>query len=217
MDNLESAWAIAKATTHFENERSFILRIVLGALSYCFIYTRIAGTLLNALAYLTAHHWYVLAVTCSIVVLLISGAQLALLQWMFDWQGRLFATLAGPHGSRRILTVDDDDDESMMFWGKRIGRFLLICCLWALYCYVNVSLDYMLFWHQYSVGNPRFNLELFLVNSLQAGPILLGAAYTIYHLWPSFFVNTRASSSGEMASPLPSNPEVEHHMQSLLS
>lgn len=97
-----------------------------------------------------------------------------------------------------------------MAWAKSIGRFLLISVLWAIYCFVNVRLDYALFWHQYSVGNPTFNLELFVVNALQAGPILLGAAYAIYRITPSFY-------AGNLPTSLPSNPAAEEHLQSLLS
>jgi hypothetical protein len=175
-----------------------------------------AGVLLNAVAYLVAHRWYVLAITCSTVVLLVSAALLSLLQWMFNWQDYVLASMSAPHRLRRIVSVEEDDHEgdSIMAWAKSICRFLLISVLWAIYCLVNVRLDYALFWHQYSVGNPTFNLELFVVNALQAGPILLGAAYAIYRMTPSFY---EGNWCNHLPTSLPSNPAADEHLQSLLS
>jgi hypothetical protein len=215
---VESVLRIASAATRHDNESliSLVFRILLGAFSYCFVYTRIAGALLNTMAYLVAHRWYILAMTCSIIVLLVSAALLSLLQWMFNWQGRLLASVSDPRRLRRLVHVEDDDhdDDSILAWAKMIGRSLLICVLWAVYCVVNVHLDYALFWHQYSAGNPIFNLELLVVNSLQAGPILLGSVYAMYHLVPSLFASTMTAHP---QSSLPVNTAADEYMQTLLS
>lgn len=211
---VKSFLRIAQTATRFDNEAlwSLLLRTFLGFISYCFFYTKLAGLLLNALAYLVAHRWYVLSMTCSIVVLIASAAMLELLQWLFNWRGRLLA--AYRHG--RILNVEQDylDDESVMAWAKTIGRLVVVSSIWTIYCYVNVRLDYALFWHQYSVGNPAFNLELLLVNSLQAGPILLGAAYTIHRMNPSLY---ESISRTHLTASLTSHAAADEHMQTLLS
>ena len=215
---VESVLRIASAATRYDNEStlSLVLRVFLGFFSYCFVYTRVARVLLNTMAYLVAHRWHILAMTCSTIVLLVSAALLSLLQWMFNWQGHLLASISDPRRLRRLVRVEDDehDDNSILWWAKMIGRSLLICALWAVYCVVNVHLDYALFWHQYSAGNPSFNLELLVVNSLQAGPILLGSAYAIYHLVPSFYEST---GTAHLHTPLPTNSAADDHMQTLLS
>lgn len=214
---LERGWRIATRATSADNESlvSRGLRVLVTVLSYGFFYTKSAGTLLNGMVYLVDHHWYVLSVTCAVVVLAISAALLAAYEWMWRWQAWLLASTSGS-SQHRVVTVEDDDTESWQAWAKKLGRVALIILAWSLYCWVNVRLDYWVFWSQYSVAHPKFNLELILVNCLQAGPILVGSAYTLYHLYPAFFTWHHAPLSAANL-PSSSNSIGETHMQSLLS
>jgi len=207
------------AATRYDNEASMslALRAFVGLFSYTVIYTKVTGTLLNGVLFLVTHRWYVLAMTCSVVVLLVSAALLSLLQWMFNWQGRFLAqtVTSDPQRIRRSLHVEDDDDLSMLTWAKAAAHCLLVCILWTIFCWVNVRLDYALFWHQYSTANPVYNMELYVVNALQALPILLGAAYAVYHLAPSLFASV--GSGHPPTSRQTGSASPDEYMQSLLS
>jgi hypothetical protein len=214
---LQGVWSTVKDVTSAENGSapSRIIRIVLSGLLYCSLYTKVSGTLLNAMVYLVDHSWYLLAVTCSVVVLGISYSLLILYEWMWHWQSQSLVWLSPSAQStyRRIVTHDvDDEDATWQTWAKKVARGTLIVVAWAFYCWGNVRLDYMVFWSQYSDAHPRYNLELLFVNSLQAAPILVGAVYTISLLFPAFYQppsNARFAST----SPVFQDP----HMQSLIS
>ena len=206
-----------KDMTNAENGSvaSRMLRIALSLFLYCSLYTKFSGTLLNAMVYLVDHSWYLLAVTCAVVVLGISYSLLALYEWMWHWQSQPWIWMVPTAQStyRRIVTHDvDEEDVTWKTWTKKVGRCALIVIAWALYCWGNVRLDYMVFWSQYSDAHPGYNLELLFVNSLQAAPILIGATYTIFLLFPAFYQPpsyTRFNSTTYVIE--------DPHMQSLIS
>jgi len=210
---VQRTWRVVVHATSADNESlsSRVLRVAFIVMSYGFFYTRSAGTLLNAMAFLVDHHWYVLGVTCAVVVLAISGAILASYEWMWRWQSWIFLSPL----QQRVVTVDEDDDAAWQVWAKKLGRGALILLLWSLYCWINVKLDYYVFWTQYSVAHPDFNLELFFVNCLQAGPILIGSAYTLYYLYPQFYTWHRQQTM-DLSSSAAGRVD-DTHMQSLLA
>jgi len=140
-----------------------------------------------AVVYLLDHGWWVLVATCAVALLLVSAILLMTYQHMWNWQ----ETMLVP---RRAIIVEDDDD-SFQNWMKKLGCKGLILFGWTLYCVANTKLDYWIF-RQYISGHPDHNLELYLVNWLEAGPILVGAAYTMYYFYPPFYV----TATGSMAS-----------------
>lgn len=213
---IQGVWSAVKHVTSAENESvaSRILRIVLSGLLYCSLYTKISGTLLNAMVYLVDHSWYILAVTCAVVVLGISYSLLVLYQWMWHWQSWLWLSPSAGSTYRRIVTHDvDDEDATWQTWARKVGRSALILVAWAFYCWGNVRLDYIVFWSQYSVAHPGYNLELLFVNSLQAAPILIGATYTISLLFPAWY----QPPSQAARIPLTTYVIEDPHMQSLVS
>lgn len=215
---LERFWRVTTLATSADNDSlaSRGLRVVLTVLSYAFFYTKTAGTLLNGMVYLVDHHWYVLSATCAVVVLALSAALLFAYEWMWRWQVWVLASTSP--SQHRVVTVEDDDDQSWQAWAKKLGRIALIFLVWSVFCWVNVRLDYLVFWSQYSVAHPKFNLELILVNCLQAGPILAGSAFTLYHLYPAFYTWHQPSETALPSSSFNGiNGMEETHMQSLLS
>lgn len=150
------------------------------------------------MAYLVQFHWYALAITTSTVVLVLSTALLASYEWMWRWQSNVLSptnnnshnniTMNAVSTLRRPVTIEeDDDDDTWKAWALRLCRIFGILIVWSIYCWTNVQLDYFIFWSNYATAHPDYNLELIFVNALQAAPILVGAAYTIYHLYPPFY------------------------------
>jgi hypothetical protein len=169
------------------------------------------------MVYLVDHSWYLLGITCAVVVLGISYSLLTIYQWMWHWQSQSWIGLSTttPSNYHRIVTHDvDDEDATWQTWAKKIGRGALIVVGWALYCWGNVRLDYMVFWSQYSDSHPGYNLELLFVNSLQAAPILIGAAYTLSLLVPAWY---QQPAHSRFTAPTYVIDHEEPHMQSLIS
>ena len=191
---------------------SRIIRVVATGFSYVAVYTSFTGMMLWAVAYLMDHGWYLLAVTTSVVLLLVCGVLLAFYEWMWQWQGRAMTNLCsnnsrfGYNRLRSVNVLDDDemeDDLSLRGWIKQIVHALVTCSIWSLFCVLNVKVD---FWitDQYIHARPAFfRFELILVNCLEAAPILLGAAVLLYYAYPSFyrleFSRDQLSSSGTIA------------------
>jgi hypothetical protein len=179
---------------------SKIVRIVATTFTYGTIYTGTTGVLLWTIAYLMDHGWYLLAVTCSMVTLLLCGIFLALCEWMWRWQGRVVSYVCGGGGDngrnigynrlRSVNILDDDDmEDDLTFrgWVKQIIHALVTSLIWSLYCALNVKID---FWitDQYLVARPsHYAIELRLVNCFEAAPVLLGAAVLLYFAYPSFY------------------------------
>lgn len=182
---------------------SKIVKLFLTTFTYAVVYTSATGQLLWAIAYLMDHAWYLLAVTCSIVLMLGCGIVLAFYEWMWRWQERVLLLMGGNSNNnnnsgniggydrlRSVNILDDDemeDDLSLRAWIKRISHALISCLIWSLYCVLNVKVD---FWitDQYVVARPvYYQIELRLVNCFEAAPILMGAALLLYYAYPSFY------------------------------
>ena len=168
---------------------SKIVRISLTIFAYAIVYTITAGQLLWAIAYLMDHGWYLLAATCSVVVLFISGIFLVICEWMWLWQGRVLSYLCS-HGRyerlRSVNILDDDemgDDLTLRGWVKQIVHVFVSCLIWSLYCALNVKID---FWITENFPI-RYAIVLRIVNCFEAAPILLGAAILLYYAYPSFY------------------------------
>lgn len=203
------------------NNTSFvskIVRIFVTVSIYGTVFTSSTGLLMWAIAYLMDHGWYLLAVTCSVVLLLLCVVLLVFYEWMWQWQGRIISVLCGgsdinSHRGYNILRsvniLDDDDMEdglTLRGWIKQIIEALVSCFIWVLYCMLNVKVD---FWitDQYIVARPAYHtIELRLVNCFEAAPVLLGAALLLYYAYPSFYrlsfhherVSTSATISGNV-------------------
>jgi hypothetical protein len=194
--------------TTFDNTSivSKIVKIFITASSYTIVYTSVTARLLWAVHYLMEHNWYILVVTCSVVLLFGSGMVLACYEWMWRWQDRTFSLLGaesierydaiigidnnddnsndGTSSNQRrrlrpVTILDDDDmedDLSLQAWIKRISYGLFCCLIWSLYCVIIVNVD---FWitDQYIVGRPTYyKIELRMLNCFEAAPIICGAA-----------------------------------------
>merc|ERR1711933_649805 len=106
------------------------------------------------IAYLMDHSWYLLAVTCSVVLIFLCAIFLAFYEWMWQWQGRTFSLLcagsdnisnSGYNILRSVNILDDDDmedDLTLRGWIKQIFRALLSCLVWLLYCVFNIKIDF---------------------------------------------------------------------------
>ena len=176
---------------------SWIIRIFFTIITYGTIYTNSTGLLLWAIAYLLDHRWYLLAVTCSVVLIFLCAMLLAFYEWMWQWQGRSISlwcsgsdnrSSSGYNVLRSVNILDDDDMEdnlTLRGWAKEIFRALVSCLIWSVYCIVNVKID---FWitEQYIVARPTYYvIELRLINCLEAAPILFGAALLLNHAYPN--------------------------------
>jgi hypothetical protein len=166
---------------------SILCRVGITLTSYIIMYTRISGMILWTMVYLLDHHWYLLAFTSSVAVLVVSALLLTSYEFLWRWQQRL-ALFTPNTTNNRVVTVEDDDndDESFPAWAKFFGYKLGILGLWFVYCVINIQLDLWI-WSKYLVATPDHNLELFFVNCLEAAPILIGAAYTLQYLHPPFY------------------------------
>jgi hypothetical protein len=92
---------------------------------------------------------------------------------------------------RRPVIIHDeegmDDDLSVRGWLKRFTRIFGVCCVWLLYCIVNIKVD---FWitDQYTLARPEYHpYELKLLNCVEASPILFGAALLLCVAYPAFY------------------------------
>jgi hypothetical protein len=178
---------------------SILCRVGISLTSYTLMYTRISGTILWTMVYLLDHHWYLLAVTSSVALLVLSALMLTSYEFFWRWQQHLTLILTPnitnassssfSRNSNRVVTVEDDD-ESVQAWAKFLGYKLGILGAWFVYCVINIQLDLWI-WSKYLVAHPDHNLELFFVNCLEAAPILIGAAYTLQYLYPPFYTTTR--------------------------
>lgn len=192
------AFAILLDTTTSNNKSlvSKIVRIVSTVFLYETLYIRGTGMMLWAIAYLMDHGWYLLAATCSVVLLLLCCGLLVVLEWMWAWQGRAISFLgdgsssSGYNRLRSVTVLDDDemeDDLTLKGWIRHIFRALVSCLIWSLYCAGNVKMDFWIM-DSYTEARPNhFKMELRLINSFLAAPILLGAAMLLYVAYPSFY------------------------------
>jgi hypothetical protein len=210
---LYRAWTEITSLTSADNGSlsSTVLRLLFTISSYILMFTHVSGSMLWSMAYLLDHRWYVLAVTSSVALLAVSSVLLTSYEWMWRWQEWLVVP------RRPVVTVvDDDDDDSIQAWAKTLGRSLMILLIWALYCVVNTKLDFWI-WSQYLVAHPDHNLEIRLVNWLQAGPVLFGAAYAMYYLYPPFYTwHARQPRSLASSDEPDSDPDLSMQTQSLL-
>jgi len=224
--------------TSFDNTSvaSSIVKLFITVSSYAMIYTSVTGQLMWAIRYLIESHWYILAVTASILLFLGSWIILTCYEWMWRWQERIFLlTGAGSIGRYDAVILihnsddDDDDDEinsnnsgtyrrrhrrplailndddmeddlSLKAWMKQIGYGLFCCLIWSLYCVIIVKIDFWLT-DQYIVNRPDYyQIELQLVNCLEASPILLGAALFLHYAYSSFYYHERSSQTVPLAN-----------------
>jgi len=178
---------------------SKIIRIIVTALTYGMIYTSATGFLMLAIVYLMDHGWYLLAVACSIVLLLLCGILLAFCEWMWQWQGRFTSFLSvgsdnfsniGYNRLRSVNILDDDgmeDDLTLRKLIKQIVHALVTSLIWSLYCVLSAKLAFWITDH-YEMARPTFHpIELRLVSCFEAAPVLLGAALLLYYAYPSFY------------------------------
>lgn len=188
------SWSLVSEATSAENTSTanLAIRVAVTFLTYVVFYTRTVGVLMTGIWFLVAHHWYVLASTCSVVILLLSSVVLISFEWMWQWQAKLMSFFfqgSAARGRRQVI-VDEDYGEgdqqfdSWQVWSKKLCRGALILLGYTVYCWLNIKLDHKVFWAQYDHAHPKHNLELFFVNCLQAAPILVGAGFTLYKLDP---------------------------------
>ena len=194
--------------TTFDNTSivSKIVKLSITVSSYTIVYTSVTARLLWAVHYLMEHNWYILVITCSVVLLFGSVIVLACYEWMWRWQDRTLSLLGadssggydaiigidnnnnnnnGDTSSNRrrrlrpVTILDDDDmedDLSLRAWTKRIGYGLMCCLIWSLYCVIIVTFDFFIT-DQYIIGRPSYyKIELRLLNCFEAAPIMFGAA-----------------------------------------
>jgi len=190
------AFAIVLDTTSSNNKSlvSKIAKIVSTGFLYAMVFSRGTGMMLALISYLMDHGWYLLAATCSVVLLLLCCGFLVILEWMWAWQGRVISYLgdssSGYNRLRSVTVLDDDemeDDLTLMGWIRHIVRALVSCLVWSLYCAINIKVD---FWItvDYIPSRPNFfKIVLVLINFLAAVPILVGAALLLYVAYPSFY------------------------------
>jgi len=218
---------------------SWIVRISFTIISYGTLYTSSTGMLLWAIAYLMDHGWYLLAVTCSVVLIFLCAILLAFYEWMWQWQGPAFSILCAGSGNntnsgynrlRSVNILDDDDmedDLTMRGWIKQIFRALVCCLIWSLYCAGNVKID---FWitDQYMMARPTYYaFELRLVNCFEAAPILLGAALLLHCAYPNLLhrnfcreylseTSTLTGTMDTMAEPFASSEDNDSERYSIV-
>jgi hypothetical protein len=84
----------------------------------------------------------------------------------------------------RNITVEDDDNMWQSYL-KQAGRILLILALWVVFCVANTKLQFWI-WH-YLAAHPDHNAEIQFVNCLEVAPLLFGAAFCMYYLYPPFY------------------------------
>jgi hypothetical protein len=111
-----------------------------------------------------------------------------------------------PRPQQRMVMIDHSppyDDNNSNDWcsattrygGPTVVRVLGIFSLWGIFCFVNTYLELWVFYH-YQVAHPDYNFELYLVNALEAMPLLLGAAYTLRrHLYPILYGSWQAATA----------------------
>ena len=195
---------------------SKVLKLALTVSSYVIIYADVTGKLMWAIAYLMDHDYYYLAISCCVVLLLLSGIVLT----SYDWMWR-FSSLDTHRRRRRVTILDNDemeDDLSFRGWMKRIGHGLFSCLIWSLYCVLSVKVNLWIT-SQYMVARPNYYpIELRLVNCFEAIPILFGAALLIYYAYPSFYhwhywegpSRSTANTASTILNPFVSNGSNDH-------
>mmetsp|Transcript_22922 Transcript_22922/g.48794 ORF Transcript_22922/g.48794 Transcript_22922/m.48794 type:complete len:340 (+) Transcript_22922:31-1050(+) len=204
---LLSAFVIDLTSADNKSVCSNVAKVLITLFTYGTIYTSTTGRLLWAIAYLMDHGWYLLAVTCSIVLLLGCGIVLALYEWMWKWQVRMMSLLcenntnSGFNRLRSVNILDDDDmedDLSLRAWIKRITYAVVYCLIWSLYCVLNVKVDFWINGHYVQARPAYYPIELRLVNWFEGAPILLGAGLLLYFAYPHFY---RWNYSSERGTP----------------
>ena len=167
---------------------SMIGKVLLTVITYVFVFTRVADGIISMIAFLVHHHWILLTVTCSLALLAISALFLALYEFLWRWQQQDCIRMVMATQQRRgamNVTVEDDDNMWQSYL-KQAGRILLILALWVVFCVANTKLEFWIYM-QYIVAHPDHNAEIKFVNCLEVAPILLGAAFCMYYLYPPFY------------------------------
>jgi hypothetical protein len=104
---LKYTWKWVKCILHFffdllsaDNKSlvSRVSRVVLTASSFGVMLPNLAGQILWGMAYLIEHGWYPLAVTSSILLLMLSAAILTSYEWMWRWQENTYCCGFSPRG-----------------------------------------------------------------------------------------------------------------------
>ena len=165
---------------------SLVAKFGLTIASYVFVFVKVSGGLMAAIAYLLDHHWFLLAVMCILVLLAVSALLLTFYEFMWKWQQQdwVRAFTPQPTGLRNI--VIEDDDLEWKTYARQACRILLILSGWALFCILNTKLEFWI-WRHYLVAHPNHNGEVQFVNCLESMPILFGAACTMFYLYPPFY------------------------------
>ena len=197
---------------------SKVLRVIFTLFSYVMLYTKVSGKIAWTIAYLLDHHYYLLMVTCSVALLAVSALLLTSYEYMWRWQDVCLSLTSNTTARSNVLIVDDDEEDSLIAWAKTVGRKVFILLMWSVFCAMNTKLDFWI-WTQYMVAHPHYNMEVQLVNCLEAAPLLLGSACAMYYLYPPFFTWHRTSSfhsSSDATQPFSSGGYDYAALQSLL-
>lgn len=187
---LGECFSRSKAFFRAENQTvpSMIGKVLLTVVTYVFVFTRVSDGIISMIAFLTYHQWFLLTVTCSLALLAISALFLALYEFLWRWQQqdciRMVMATQQQRGARNV-TVEDDDNMWQSYL-KQAGKILLILALWVIFCVANTKLEFWI-WQHYLVAHPDHNAEIQFVNCLEVAPILLGAAFCMYYLYPPFY------------------------------
>jgi hypothetical protein len=180
-----------KAFFRAENQTvpSMIGKVLLTVVTYVFVFTRVSDGIMFTIAFLFDHRWLLLTVTCSLALLAISALFLALYEFIWRWQQQdcirmVMLTQQQQQQRARNITVEDDDNMWQSYL-KQAGRILLILALWVVFCVANTKLQFWI-WH-YLAAHPDHNAEIQFVNCLEVAPLLFGAAFCMYYLYPPFY------------------------------
>jgi hypothetical protein len=163
------------------------LRTLITVFSYS-TYVALTGHLLWGIAYLLDHHWWVLAISGSVTLLLVSTFILAVYEWMWRWQAHAGRRITS--GRQYVIVQSDDEDEddlSLRAWLKQYSKWFGYVMVWWMYCILNIKID---FWitDMYIMGRPEHHkYELYLVNCIEAFPVLCGSALFMYYAYPPFY------------------------------
>jgi hypothetical protein len=61
-------------------------KVLLAVITYVFVFTKVSDGIIAMLAFLVDHHWFLLTVTCSLVLLAISALFLVLYKFIWRWE-----------------------------------------------------------------------------------------------------------------------------------